>query len=71
VLRAARETESTQENIQDWLELNVGDPELQLMTARNYCSNFFYLLSTAPPIFSKFLYCLLGLYIASLNRIID
>jgi hypothetical protein len=28
VLRAAGETETTQENIQDWLELN-GDPRFQ------------------------------------------
>jgi hypothetical protein len=29
VLRAAEETETTQENIQDWLELDEGDPEFQ------------------------------------------
>jgi hypothetical protein len=32
VLRAAGETETTQENIQDWLELNEGDPGFQLLT---------------------------------------
>jgi uncharacterized protein YehS (DUF1456 family) len=31
VLRAAGETETTQENIQDWLQLD-GDPGLQLLT---------------------------------------
>jgi hypothetical protein len=31
VLRAAGETESTQDNIQDWLELNEGDPGFQLL----------------------------------------
>jgi hypothetical protein len=31
-LRAARETESTQENIQNWFELDEGDPGLQLGT---------------------------------------
>jgi hypothetical protein len=29
VLRAAGETETTQENIQDWLELDEGDPGFQ------------------------------------------
>jgi hypothetical protein len=31
VLRAAGETETTQENIQDWFQLD-GDPEFQLLT---------------------------------------
>jgi hypothetical protein len=30
VLRAAGENETTQENIQDWLELDEGDPEFKL-----------------------------------------
>jgi hypothetical protein len=30
-LRAAGETETTQENIQDWLELNKEDLEFQLL----------------------------------------
>jgi hypothetical protein len=32
VLRAAGETETTQENIQDWLQLYEGDPGFQLLT---------------------------------------
>jgi hypothetical protein len=32
VLRAAGETETTQENIQDWIELDEGDPGFQLLT---------------------------------------
>jgi hypothetical protein len=32
VLRAAGVTETTQENIQDWLELDEGDPGSQLLT---------------------------------------
>jgi uncharacterized protein YehS (DUF1456 family) len=32
VLRAAGDTEITQENIQDWLELDEGDPGFQLLT---------------------------------------
>jgi hypothetical protein len=32
VLKAAEETETTQENIQHWLELDEGDPGFQLLT---------------------------------------
>jgi hypothetical protein len=32
VLRAAGETDITQENTQDWLELDEGDPRFQLLT---------------------------------------
>jgi hypothetical protein len=32
VLRAAGETETTHENIQDWLQLAEGNPEFQLQT---------------------------------------
>jgi hypothetical protein len=32
VLRAAGETETTQENIQDWLEFYEGDPGFQFVT---------------------------------------
>jgi hypothetical protein len=32
VLRAARETETTQENIQNWLQLDEGDPGFLLLT---------------------------------------
>jgi hypothetical protein len=32
VLRAAGETETTQDNIQDWLQLGEGDPGFQLLT---------------------------------------
>jgi hypothetical protein len=35
VLRAAGKTENTQENIQDWLELDEGDPGFQLLVF--YC----------------------------------
>jgi hypothetical protein len=34
VLRAAGETETTQENIQDWLELNDGDLGFQFLTRK-------------------------------------
>jgi hypothetical protein len=41
VLRAAVETEATQENIQDWHDLDEGDPGFQLLTGRNFCSDIF------------------------------
>jgi hypothetical protein len=41
VLRAA---ETTQENIQDLLELDEGDPGFQLLTeGKNCCSDFFFI----------------------------
>jgi hypothetical protein len=42
VLRAAGETETTQENIQDWLQLDEGDPGFQLLTEQEVgCSDIF------------------------------
>jgi hypothetical protein len=51
VLRAAGETETTQENIQDWLQLDEGDPGFQLLTEKEIAAViFFYLFSPALPI---------------------
>jgi hypothetical protein len=36
VLRAAGETETTNENIQDWIELDEGDPGLQFLILLNF-----------------------------------
>jgi hypothetical protein len=50
VLRAAGETETTQENIQDWLQLDEGDPGFQLLTEEEIATGIFYLfifISTA------------------------
>jgi hypothetical protein len=41
-LRAAGETETTQENIQDWLELDEGDPEFQLLTEEETAAVIFF-----------------------------
>jgi hypothetical protein len=41
VLRAAGETETTQGNIQDWLQLDEVDPGFQFQTGRNCCSDIF------------------------------
>jgi hypothetical protein len=69
VLRAAGETESTQENIQDWLELDKGDPGFQLLTEEEIAAViFFYLFSSALHIslnfpficFLSFCFCFYG-----------
>jgi uncharacterized protein YehS (DUF1456 family) len=41
VLRAAGETETTQENIQDWLQLDEGDPGFQLLTEEEIAAVIF------------------------------
>jgi hypothetical protein len=43
VFRAAGETETTQKNIRDWLELDEGDPGFQLLTGRNSYSDSFFI----------------------------
>jgi hypothetical protein len=51
VLRAAGETESTQGNIQDWLELDEGDPGFHLVTKEEMAAVIFlYLFSSALSI---------------------
>jgi hypothetical protein len=46
VLRTAGETETTQDNIQEWLELDEGDPGFQLLTGEEFAAVilFIYLL---------------------------
>jgi hypothetical protein len=41
VLGAAGETENKQENIQDWLQLDDGDPGFQLLTEEEIAADFF------------------------------
>jgi uncharacterized protein YehS (DUF1456 family) len=41
MLRAAGETEATQENIQDWLQLDEGDPGFQLLTEEEIAAVIF------------------------------
>jgi hypothetical protein len=45
VLRAAGETETTQENIQDWLQLDGGDPGFQLLTEQEIAAVIFFLFT--------------------------
>jgi hypothetical protein len=50
VLRAAGETETTQENIEDWLELDEGDPGFHLVTEEEISAvTLFYLFSSELP----------------------
>jgi hypothetical protein len=50
VNRATGETESMQENIQDWFELDEGDPGLQLLTNEEFAAViFFYEFSSTLP----------------------
>jgi hypothetical protein len=42
-LRAAGETETTQENIQDWFELDEGDVGFQLLTVEEFTAVFYFL----------------------------
>jgi hypothetical protein len=45
VLRAAEETETKQDNIQDWLELPEGDPVFQLLTEEEIAAVTFSFIS--------------------------
>jgi hypothetical protein len=74
VLRAVGETEAKQENIQDWLQLDEGDPGFQLLTEEEIAAVIFFLFSFISTIYIiKFpmslfckVSCLLGLPFVSL-----
>jgi hypothetical protein len=80
VLRAAGETEITQENIQDWLELDEGDPGYQLLTEEEIAVVIYffafifisatYIITFSIYLFSKF-FLLSGLSFALFIRIIS
>jgi hypothetical protein len=42
VLSAAGETETTQENIQDWFQLGEGDPGFQILTEEEIAAVTFF-----------------------------
>jgi hypothetical protein len=46
VLRAAGETETTQENIQGLLQLDEGDPGFQLLTEEDFAAVIFFFFFT-------------------------
>jgi hypothetical protein len=43
VLRTAGVTETTQQNIQDWLQLDEGDPAFQLLTQEEIAAVIFFI----------------------------
>jgi hypothetical protein len=49
VLRATGETETMQENIQDWLQLDEEDLGFLLLTEEEIAAVVFYLFSSALP----------------------
>jgi hypothetical protein len=79
VLRAAGETETTQEKIsQDWLQLDEGDPGFQLLTEEEIAAviyflfivvNTAYIIKISIYLFSEFSLSI-GLSFASLLEII-
>jgi hypothetical protein len=58
VLRAPRETETTKEIIQDWLELDEGDPGFQLLTEEELFSSALPILLNFPFIYFLRFFCL-------------
>jgi hypothetical protein len=57
----AGETETTQENIQDWLEMGEGDPGFQLLSKEEIAAvTFFYLFSSALPTLLNLLFIFLS-----------
>jgi hypothetical protein len=63
VLRTVGENETTQENIQDWLELDEEDPGFQLLTEEEFSAVIFlfifisttYIMNVSSCLFSKLL----------------
>jgi hypothetical protein len=67
VLRAAGETETTQENIQNWLELDEGDPGFQLLIEEEIAAVifFFHLFSSALSVLLNFPFiCFVSFFMA-------
>jgi hypothetical protein len=52
VLRAAGETVTKQENIQDWLQLDEGDPGFQLLTEQETAAVIFFIY-----VYQHYIYC--------------
>jgi hypothetical protein len=81
MLRAARETETTQEDMQYWLQLDEEDPGFQILTEGetsaviyiclySYSSALLILLHSPFLCFLSFFFGLLWLSFAPFNRII-
>jgi hypothetical protein len=59
VFRAAGETETTQENIQDWLQLDEEDPGFQLLTEEKTAAVICFFISFHQHHLFPFI-CILG-----------
>jgi hypothetical protein len=64
VLRAAGETETMQENIQDWLELGEGDPGFQLLTEEEIAAVIFFVLSALHILLNFPFICVLSFHLS-------
>jgi hypothetical protein len=64
VLRAAGETETTQENIQDWLQLDEGDPGFQVLTEEEITAVIFFYLFFSTTYIVKFSVCFLFFFLS-------
>jgi hypothetical protein len=51
VLRATGQTETMQENIQDWLMMDEVDPGSAFDTGRNFCSDIFLFIFMSTILF--------------------
>jgi hypothetical protein len=64
VLRAAGETETTQGNIQDWLQMAEGDPGFQLPTEEEIAVVIFFLfISISTTYVITFSICFLSFFV--------
>jgi hypothetical protein len=54
VLRAAGETETTQENIQDWLQLDEGDPGSKLLIEQEIAAVIYLFIFISTTYIIKF-----------------
>jgi hypothetical protein len=62
VLRAAGETETTQANIQVWLELDEGDPGFQFLTEEGIAAVYFFIFTSTTYIIEFSIYFLSKLF---------
>jgi hypothetical protein len=67
---AAGGTDTTQENIQDWLELDEGDTGFQLLTKEEIAAVIFYLFLSTLQILLNFPFiCFLSFFFLSFRAI--
>jgi hypothetical protein len=62
VLRAAGETETMQENMQYWLEVDEGDPGFQLLTEEEIAAVLIYFASALLVLLNSLFICFLSFF---------